>query len=134
MNILFLSPWLPWPPFDGARIRIFETLRYLSQRHRITLLTVVRHPADIEHVKKLNGLCERVTTTVSSNRTRALLRRIVMGAMHRMPLIESFHYDRPLAHTLQRLTAKNVYDIIHVEFPFLVPYLASIHPYSRAKK
>jgi hypothetical protein len=66
MNILLLSPWFPWPPFDGARIRILETLRYLSRRHRVTLLAHVSHPAEAQHAPALRELCERVEMIVLS--------------------------------------------------------------------
>jgi glycosyltransferase involved in cell wall biosynthesis len=39
MNILFLSRWYPFPPNNGARIRISHLLQGLSQFHEITLLS-----------------------------------------------------------------------------------------------
>lgn len=38
MNILFLSRWFPWPPNNGAKLRIYHLLRMLSKSHSITLL------------------------------------------------------------------------------------------------
>ena len=135
MNILFLSPWLPWPPFDGARIRILETLRFLSRRgHRITLLTKVRDPEEEANSSELEGLCERVVTTIVSNQTRAVLRRLATGLVRGRPLIESFHYDSYLARQVNRMTSQYGYDIVHVESPFLAPYLCSVSPLSRARK
>jgi sugar transferase (PEP-CTERM/EpsH1 system associated) len=134
MNILFLSPWLPWPPYDGARIRILETLRYLSERNRVTLLTTVRHPAEVEHKSALNGLCEKTVTTVLSKQTPPVLRRLSMGLVRGMPLIQSFHYDPNLAQKVRQLTSQDSYDIIHIEFPFLASYLGAVSARSRAKK
>jgi sugar transferase (PEP-CTERM/EpsH1 system associated) len=134
MNILLLSPWLPWPPHDGARIRILETLRYLSRRHRVTLLTTVRQPEEVEHESPLNGLCEKIVTTVLSKQTRPVLRRLSVGLLRGMPLIQSFHYDANLAQKVRQLTFQESYDIIHMEFPFLAPYIGAVSPRSRAKK
>jgi glycosyltransferase involved in cell wall biosynthesis len=39
MHILFLSRWYPYPPDNGSRIRIFNLLKHLSERHDITLLS-----------------------------------------------------------------------------------------------
>ena len=47
MNILLVSPSFPWPPFDGGRIRIFEMLRFLSQRHQVTLICRLRLDAGL---------------------------------------------------------------------------------------
>ena len=38
MRILFLSAWLPYPPINGAKIRIFNLIRQLSHNHDIALL------------------------------------------------------------------------------------------------
>jgi sugar transferase (PEP-CTERM/EpsH1 system associated) len=134
MNILLLSPWLPWPPHDGARIRILETLRYLSRRHSVTLLTTVRDPEEVEQISALNGLCEKIVTTVLSKQVRPVLRRLSVGLVHGMPLIQSFHYDANLAQKVRQLTFQESYDIIHMEFPFLAPYLGAVSARSRARK
>jgi polysaccharide biosynthesis protein PslH len=134
LNVLLLSPWLPWPPFDGARIRIIETLRYLSHRHRLTLLSAVRHPDEVAQTAALKDLCERIVTCVLPDSAQAVLRRIALGALHRIPLIQSFHYDDNLARKVRELTSQHEYDIIQLEFPFLAPYLTAISPRSRAKK
>jgi sugar transferase (PEP-CTERM/EpsH1 system associated) len=134
MKILLLSPWLPWPPFGGARIRILETLRYLSGRHRVTLLTTVRNAAEAKHVAALNGTCDRIITTVLSDQTQGVLRRLSLGLVCGRPLVQSFHYAPELAQQVHRLTSEDSYDIIHVEFPFLAPYLSAVSPQSRAKK
>lgn len=134
MNILFLSPWLPWPPHDGARIRILETLRYLSRRNRVTLVTTVRHSEQVAHTSALNGLCEKIVTTVLSDQTQPVLRRLSLGLLRGMPLIHAFHFDTKLAQRVHELTSQGLYDIIHVEFPFLSSYLASLSPRCQAKK
>jgi glycosyltransferase involved in cell wall biosynthesis len=38
VRILFLSAWLPYPPINGAKIRIYNLIRQLSRSHQITLL------------------------------------------------------------------------------------------------
>ena len=38
MKILFLSAWLPYPPINGAKIRIYNLIRQLSKQHEVTLL------------------------------------------------------------------------------------------------
>lgn len=134
MNILLLSPWLPWPPFDGARIRILETLRYLARRHCVSLVTTVRRSEEVPNISELNGFCERIITAILSDQTSVVLRRLSTGLVRGRPLIESFHYDSHLAKQVNRLTSQYAYDIIHIEFPFLAPYLRAVSPRSRARK
>jgi len=134
MNILLLSPWLPWPPFGGALIRTFETLSYLARGNRVTLLAPLRHPEEAKHVSTLNGLCERVITSEFSDEIPLVLRRLSIGLFHGRPLIQSMHYDPNLARQINKLTFQEVYDIIQVEFSFMSPYLAFVSPTSKAKK
>ena len=76
MNVLLLSPWLPWPAYDGARIRILETLRFLSRRHSVTLVTSVRRIEEVEQTSALKGFCENIVTTVLSDGTGPVLSRL----------------------------------------------------------
>jgi sugar transferase (PEP-CTERM/EpsH1 system associated) len=134
MDILLLSPWLPWPPFGGALIRTFETLAYLSRTNRVTLLSPLRSPEDGKHVDRLNRLCEKVVTTEFSDEIHPVLCRLATGLFHRRSMIQSMHYDPNLAKAIYRITSQEPFDIIHVEFSFMAPYLAFVSPQSRAKK
>lgn len=134
MRILYLAPWLPWPPFGGARIRIFEMLRHLSRGHRVTLLAPIRRPEEAANPPALRGLCEGIIAPLLSDRTPAVLLRLSTGLARRMPLIQAFHYSPAIARHVRQLTAENSYDIIHIEFPFLASYVAAVAPRSRAKK
>jgi polysaccharide biosynthesis protein PslH len=134
MNVLLLSPWLPWPAYDGARIRILETLRFLSRRHSVTLVTSVRRIEEVEQTSALNCFCENIVTTVLSDGTGPVLSRLSKGLLSRRPLVQSFYYDVDVARHVRELTSRVAFDIIQVEFPFLTPYLKVVAPDHRAKK
>ena len=134
MKILLLSPWLPWPPYDGGRIRILETLRYLSRRHAVTLVAPICYEKEVEQAGVLKGFCEEIVTTRLSNGTGAILSRLSRGLIGRRPLIQSFYYDARLAERVRDLTSRRRHDIVQIEFPFLTPYLKALEPGSRAKK
>ena len=134
MNILLLSPWLPWPALDGARIRIYETLRFLAQRHSVTLVTSVRRKEEVEQASVLNCFCKNVVATVLSDGIGPVLSRLSKGFFSRRALIESFYYDAEAAEHIRLLTSRVAFDVIHVEFPFLTPYLKAIVPHHRGKK
>jgi sugar transferase (PEP-CTERM/EpsH1 system associated) len=134
MKILLLSPWLPWPPYDGGRIRILETLRYLCRRHSVTLLTPIYGVEETEHIAALKDVCENVVAVALSNQTSAIFSRLSRGLLHGRPLIQSFYYDTQLSRRVRDLTSCRDYDIVHIEFSFLTPYLKAIDPRSRARK
>lgn len=39
MHILFLSRWQPFPPNNGSKLRIYNLLKVISQKHQVTLLS-----------------------------------------------------------------------------------------------
>jgi sugar transferase (PEP-CTERM/EpsH1 system associated) len=134
MKILLLSPWLPWPPFDGARIRIFEMIRFLARQHRITLFAHVQHASETTDFGPLRELCERIETVILSDRQSVIIRRLAKGLIRGIPLIQGFHYDSKFAQRLRTLTSKEHYDIVQIEFPFLSRYVAAVSPKNQAKK
>jgi sugar transferase (PEP-CTERM/EpsH1 system associated) len=71
LNLLVLTPQLPWPLHQGTAIRNFNILRRLAGRHDITLLTFADPGADLG---PLEGLGLRVVT-VPPPRRRSLARR-----------------------------------------------------------
>lgn len=38
MRILFLSTWFPFPPDNGSKIRAYQLIRALGQRHQVTVV------------------------------------------------------------------------------------------------
>lgn len=57
MNLLFLSRWFPFPPDNGSKIRIWNSLRSLGQQHQVRLLTFtedgpMRAPAAVEALRE----------------------------------------------------------------------------------
>ena len=61
MNILVLTPLVPYPPHDGDKLRLFHFLRYLKSRgHKIDLFCLTRVRSDFQYVSELQALCRKV--------------------------------------------------------------------------
>ncbi len=61
MNVLILTQVLPYPPDSGPKIKTYNVIKYLAQRHRVTLLSFVRGDQS-EHVRRLERYCQAVHT------------------------------------------------------------------------
>jgi polysaccharide biosynthesis protein PslH len=133
LSILLLCPWLPWPPHDGARIRILETLRFLSQRHRVVLVAPAYSPEQHGGVAQLSSSGATVHAVTVSDGTLARLRRLSLGIASGAPPIQAFHRNRAVAECVTRLTSENNFDIVQIEFSFLAHYLHSVHRRTRLK-
>ena len=63
MKILFLSNWFPYPPINGAKIRIYNLIRELAKKHEITLLSFAQTIPNEEakkQVPKLEQYCRSI--------------------------------------------------------------------------
>ncbi|MCK5218576.1 glycosyltransferase [bacterium] len=60
MNILFLSPIVPYPLVDGDRQRAYHLLRHLARGHRVHLLCFLRSPEERKNLQPLKKVCARV--------------------------------------------------------------------------
>jgi sugar transferase (PEP-CTERM/EpsH1 system associated) len=134
VNVLVLSPWFPSPPFGGALIRVFETLRHLSRRNSVTVLAAASSAPEPDHVSALKEFCAAVVAVPVSESSPAVVGRFARGLLRGMPLIQGLHYDVNMAHHFHRLTSLNRYDVIHVEHSFMAPYLPAVALTSPAKK
>lgn len=126
LNILLISPWLPWPPHDGARIRILETLRYLASRHRVTLFAHIHSEEERVHVARLQEICADVQVSLLSGRTSHRVGRMIRGTLAGAPLIQGIHYDTGLARRVAATTAQQKFDIVQIELSLIARYAAAV--------
>ena len=80
MNVLMLCGEIPYPPHGGSRMRVYQFIRALAQRHRITLLALqhaddawARHAirADRRELGWTSGFRNRRSRGGADSRTRA---------------------------------------------------------------
>ena len=60
MKILFISRWFPYPIDNGSKLRIYNLLRGLSQRHDISLLSFADQPGANPEAPEIREFCSRV--------------------------------------------------------------------------
>lgn len=61
MQILLLTQVVPFPPDSGPKIKTYNVLRYLAQRHQVHLVSFVRPGPEADHANALRHLCASVT-------------------------------------------------------------------------
>jgi len=61
MNVLLLTQVLPYPPDSGPKVKTWNVLKYLAQRHTVTLVSFVRGDQS-EEARHLAQYCQAVYT------------------------------------------------------------------------
>ncbi|MHB1415120.1 MAG: glycosyltransferase [Chloroflexota bacterium] len=62
MRVLLLTQIVPYPPDSGPKIKTYNVLRYLAQRHEVHLASFSRSPQEEANARSLRQLCASVTT------------------------------------------------------------------------
>jgi len=62
VKILFLTQVLPYPPDSGGKIKAFNLIKYLSQKHQVFLASFIRSPNEQRYVAALDPFCADIST------------------------------------------------------------------------
>lgn len=113
LNLLFLTPQLPYPPHQGTTQRNFNILRGLAGAHDITLLSFDERPDGGPVPEPLRALCTHVETVPVTPRSTGLrLRQLLTTRDADMAL----RLWRPeFAARLAALLARTPFDIVQIE-------------------
>jgi glycosyltransferase involved in cell wall biosynthesis len=115
MRILLLTLVVPNPPDSGPRIKTHYLLRYLAQRHKVTLVSFVRSEAEEAAARALVGLCEAVYT-VPMQRSRIRDAVYLLGSMvSSRPFLMLRDESRAMRRQLRDLLARDTFDLVHAD-------------------
>lgn len=122
LRILLVCPQLPYPPFHGAAVRMWNLLKILADRCHVDLLSLSEPNADptevAASVARLQPFCGTVRTV--ARRPRSTKQNLMDRSIH----IEMF--DCPeLRETLLDMVDSNQYDIIQFDKTELGQYALS---------
>ncbi len=121
MNILFLTPQLPYPPQQGTALRNWGLISGLAARQRVSLLSFLAPGQAAQPAAVLQQACARVKALAQPQRTLSRrLRDLVLTRQPDMALrLESTAFRQQLAAWL----VEESFDVAHVEGIELVPYM-----------
>jgi len=113
MNILLLTPQVPYPPHQGTTIRNFNLIKQLAQRHTVDLLTFLAPGEQLNDDSPLYTLCRHIGAAPQPVRTtKARARDTITSPLPDMAL----RLESP---SMRRLVAEWVdeceYDIVQSE-------------------
>ncbi|WP_136516107.1 glycosyltransferase [Geomonas edaphica] len=117
MNILVISPFLPYPLDQGGKIRVFNLVKHLSSNHRVTLACISEtEPADLG---PLPHLCDEIVTVTRQSRVSLdLARFLFLGKAFNCCRFSSSAFSKRLT----RLVSDKNFDMVQIEFSLLWQY------------
>jgi polysaccharide biosynthesis protein PslH len=122
LNLLFLTPQLPFPPRQGTAIRNWGLIKHLAQRHAVSLLSFVE-PDQPPPTAELQAACRQVVTVPVPRRNRTARVRTLLSSQ---PDLARRLWSTEFSAALADLVRSHTFDFIHVEGLELAPYLAEL--------
>jgi len=119
VKILFIASRFPYPPIQGDRVRGYHTLRLLSQRHSITLVTSVPGVVCSRAQQEVAQLCERwVPARVP--RWQAVA-NLICFPFSTLPMQTLYFCPPAMQKQAQCLLQETAFDLIHVQLARMAP-------------
>lgn len=122
MKILMLVPFLPNTETSGGQTRWYNIVKYLSQKHDITLFSLIKDESERRFIPELEKYCKKVKV-FSRPKSPWTLRNIVLSVFSPFPLllIRNFSFQERIA-VKKELKNEN-YDLIHAEAFYVMPHI-----------
>jgi len=129
VKILFVTARFPYPPLTGDKIIAYQRLKYLSEKHEITLLSFSDECVDNESVAQVAKCCKEICL-VPLRKSQAYSNLMLHG-FGKTPLQVLYYKSKYFRTKLDELLAENRYDLIHTFMLRVAPYVCG---YERCAK
>lgn len=124
MNILFVCHRFPYPPNRGGKIRPFQMIRHLNQKHRVTVASLAHSQEEVQQGNDLARHCSEVLVEVLPGPKRWIQ---AVGALP-TPTPSSVHYfhSTKLLNRVEELHQRRGFDAVIVHCAFVAEYVRNI--------
>lgn len=123
-QILLLNPVFPFPPIDGGKTRLYNTIREISRRHDIHLLCYIE-PSQKKYLPEMEKICRKIDA-IDWPASPGYLGRLTEALF---PLYYRSYYSDQMRNRLWKILDKRDIDLIQCEFDKTMFYVNFIHGY-----
>ena len=122
MNILMLTPYLPYPLLSGGQIRTYNLLKQLSLQHDVTLFALIKDWSETEHSAELEKYCDSVRVFKRSNKPFTIS-NVLQTAFSSYPFLVIRNHVPEVISAVQAELQRKRYDLIHAETFYMMPHI-----------
>ncbi len=118
MNILLVSSYLPYPLFSGGHIRLYNLIRELSRKHKITLICEKRDYQGDAEVRELKKFCKKVITV--NRKKQWTIKNILKTGLSFQSFLITGHTSSEMKKEIKRELSESQFDLIHIETSYVM--------------
>ncbi len=125
LKVLFVCPYIPYPPTHGGAVRMYNLIKQLAKKHHVYLLSFVENSKEFDNFDHLTQYCKdvKLISRRASWRKSNLLWLRPQGSLDEFYCVE-------FEHTLQWMVDKHDIDIVQYEYTQMAQYIKN---FPRAK-
>ena len=115
MRILLLTQIVPYPADSGPKIKTFNLLRHLAERHDVHLVSFSRSPKEEDAANELRRWCTTVDT-IPLRRSRLLdIKTLAVATLQHRPFLVDRDDSRLMRSHLASLLRQYQFDAVHAD-------------------
>jgi sugar transferase (PEP-CTERM/EpsH1 system associated) len=122
MTVLFLTPRIPYPPYRGDKLKIWNLLRVLSRHHDIVLLTFIQSKEEERFALQLRTVCREVRV-VYLPRWKSML-SCLLGLCQAIPFQVAYYRSPRMRKMFQETLARVDPHLVHTHLIRMAQYTA----------
>jgi sugar transferase (PEP-CTERM/EpsH1 system associated) len=124
VNVLYLCHRFPYPPRRGGKIRPFNVIRHLAERHQVTVCSLSRSDQETADAAGIAPYCHRFYVEQVNDWVQAL--RMIARLPSPVPSSMGFFYSPALARRVRALLSRERFDLIFVHCSSVAQYVAGV--------
>lgn len=124
-NILWITPYFPYPPTAGNPIRNYNLLKRIGYLHNVWLITFDDPHISVDHIEHLKTYCQDVILARPPSVYGALdnPRDFFTYFLSGTPPDLRFYHSEDMAKAIQKLCRQIEFDIVQIEDSYMGLYL-----------
>jgi len=122
LKILFLANRIPYPPYRGDKLKIFNLAKRLAGKHELYLLTFTQSPEEVQYKTKLEEYFKEVRLVHLPKWKSAV--NCLAGAWDDKPIQVLYFQSSEMRQQLAELMGRHKFDAVHVQHLRMSPYLS----------
>ena len=121
MKLLFLANRVPYPPYRGDKLKIFNLAKRLKDRHELVLVTFAQTEEDLTYKQELERIFTEVHFIYLPKWRSAL--NCLGAALTDIPLQVLYFKSAAMRAKLDEVIGRHQFDAVHVQHLRMSPYL-----------
>lgn len=122
MKLLFFANRIPYPPYRGDKLKIYNLAKQLKDTHELHLLTFVQTKEEYAYRAELEKIFKKVHLVYLPKWRSAL--NCLMALWDKRPLQLLYFQSKAMADALNKVLDEGRFDAVHVQHLRLSLYLA----------